>query len=128
VDGKSPYGFGSYIYVRGADDMPNNSLYRYGSSLKPPALTPVAASGGKISGAHHAQYGTVITLESSAPETPMIQTRSRCWTKKSGLSFATQSGRTRFCRKRQFTLRFRSPCRIQSFGMNAKRLGESGEG
>ena len=74
VDQKSPYGFGAYVYVRGADDMPNNSLYRYGASLKPPALTPIAASGGKIIGAHHAPYGTVITLESSAPETPLIQT------------------------------------------------------
>ena len=74
VDEKSPYGFGAYIYVRGADDMPNNSLYRYGASLKPPALSPVAASGGKIANAHHAPYGTVITLEASAPETPMIQT------------------------------------------------------
>ena len=74
VDQKSPYGFATYVYVRGADDMPNNSLYRYGASLKPPALTPIGASGGKITGAHHAPYGTVITLESSAPETPLIQT------------------------------------------------------
>ena len=73
VDEKSPYGFGAYVYVRGADDMPNNSLYRYGASLKPPALTQVAASGGRISSAHHAPYGTVIVLETSAPETPMIQ-------------------------------------------------------
>jgi len=74
VDEKSPYGFGAYLYVRGADDMPNNSLYRYGASLKPPALMAVAASGGKISGTHHAPYGTVITLESSAPETPLVRT------------------------------------------------------
>jgi hypothetical protein len=74
VDEKSPYGFGAYLYVRGADDMPNNSLYRYGASLKPPTLTPIAASGGKLSGAHHAPYGTVIVLETSAPETPLIQT------------------------------------------------------
>ncbi len=74
VDEKSPYGFGAYVYVRGADDMPNNSLYRYGASLKPPALTPIAASGGKLSGAHHAPYGTVIVLETSAPETPLVQT------------------------------------------------------
>jgi alpha-mannosidase len=74
VDEKSPFGFGAYVYVRGADDMPNNSLYRYGAALKPPTLTPIAASGGKISGTHHAPYGIVITLESSAPETPMIQT------------------------------------------------------
>jgi len=74
VDEKSPYGFGAYLYVRGADDMPNNSLYRYGASLKPPALTPIAASGGKLSSSRHAPYGTVINLEASAPETPLIQT------------------------------------------------------
>ena len=74
VDEKSPYGFGAYVYVQGADDMPNNSLYRYGASLKPPALMPIGASGGKIISAHHAPYGTVITLKSSAPETPLIQT------------------------------------------------------
>src|SRR5258708_33316214 len=54
--------------------MPNNSLYRYGAALKPPVLTPIAASGGKLSGVHHAPYGTVIVLETSAPETPLIQT------------------------------------------------------
>jgi alpha-mannosidase len=74
VDEKSPYGFGAYVYVRGADDMPNNSLYRYGASLKPPALTPVAANGGKVASCHRAPYGTVITLETSAPEKPLIQT------------------------------------------------------
>jgi hypothetical protein len=42
--------------------------------LKPPILTPIGASGGKIVGAHHTLYGTVIALESSAPETPTIQT------------------------------------------------------
>lgn len=74
VDEKSRYGFGAYVYVRGADNMPNNSLYRYGASLKPPALTPITASGGKISSAHHIPYGTVITVETSAPETPLIET------------------------------------------------------
>src|SRR5258708_13145906 len=62
VEEKSPYGFGAYVYVRGADDMPNNSLYRYGASLKPPVLTPIAASGGEISGGHPAPDGTVIVF------------------------------------------------------------------
>jgi hypothetical protein len=74
VDAKSPYGFGAYIYVRGADDMPNNSLYRYGTALKPPMLTPIAASGGRLVSSRHAPYGTVIMLESVAPETPQIRT------------------------------------------------------
>ena len=74
VDAKSPYGFGAYIYVRGADDMPNNSLYRYGTALKPPMLTPVAAGSGRLVSSHHAPYGTVVLLESVAPETPQIRT------------------------------------------------------
>jgi len=74
VDKQSPYEFGAYVYVRGADDMPNNSLYRFGAALKPPALTPVSASNGKIIATHHASYGTVIELQSSAPETPLIKT------------------------------------------------------
>jgi hypothetical protein len=74
VDKQSAYGFGAYVYVRGADDMPKNSLYRYGAALKPPVLKPLAASGGRLVSFHHAAYGTVITLESSAPETPLIQT------------------------------------------------------
>ncbi len=74
VNERSPYRFGAYIYVKGADDMPNNSLYRFGAALKPPALFPVAASAGRLVSYHHAPYGTVIVLESSAPNTPLIRT------------------------------------------------------
>src|SRR5581483_2506626 len=31
VDQRAPYKFGSYVYVTGGDDYPNNSLYRYGA-------------------------------------------------------------------------------------------------
>lgn len=75
VDTKSPYHFGAYIYVTGADDMPNNSLYRFGATLRPPSLTPNAADNGRLVSVQHAAYGTVITLESSAPRTPRIQTQ-----------------------------------------------------
>jgi alpha-mannosidase len=75
VDTKSPYRFGAYVYVTGADDMPNNSLYRFGAVLHPPSLTPTAASKCRIVSVQRAPYGTVITLESSAPHTPSIQTQ-----------------------------------------------------
>jgi hypothetical protein len=74
VDSHSPYRFGSYVYVTGADDMPNNSLYRFGSSLKPPQLNPVASSQGRIVGADETASGTKIVLESSAPHTPLVRT------------------------------------------------------
>jgi alpha-mannosidase len=74
VDAGSPYRFGAYLYVTGADDMPNNSLYRYGVSLKPPALLVTPAAQGKLVSSRHTPYGTTVTLESSAPHTPMVHT------------------------------------------------------
>ena len=73
VDAASPFRFGAYVYVNGGDDMPNNSLYRFGSSLKPPALTPAAASQGKLVEAEETPLGTKIVLESSAPHTPKVR-------------------------------------------------------
>jgi len=74
VDPRSPYRFGSYVYVTGADDMPNNSLYRFGSSLKPPRLTPTAAGNGRLVSAEQLPYGIKIALESSATNTPSVET------------------------------------------------------
>ncbi len=74
VDQKSPYKFGSYLYVTGGDDYPNNSLYRFGAGLKPPELTVHAAQSGQIVTATKTSIGTVVHLTSSAPNTPSIQT------------------------------------------------------
>jgi hypothetical protein len=75
VDTKSPYRFGAYVYVTGADDMPNNSLYRFGAALHSPLLIPTAASNGRIVSVQRVPYGTAIVLESSAPHTPDIKTQ-----------------------------------------------------
>ncbi|MGE5114832.1 MAG: polysaccharide lyase family protein [Acidobacteriaceae bacterium] len=75
VDEKSPYRFGSYLYVTGGDDIPNNSLYRYGAGLNPPKLTVHAAENGKLVSIEKAPFGTVATLESSAVNTPTIRTQ-----------------------------------------------------
>jgi alpha-mannosidase len=74
VDTNSPYKFGSYLYVTGGDEYPNNSLYRYGVALKPPALTIHPASSGKIVSARSTPIGTVFTLSSTATNTPTITT------------------------------------------------------
>ena len=74
VDQKSPYKFGSYLYVTGGDDYPNNSLYRFGAGLKPPELTVHAAQSGQIVTATKTSIGTVVHLTSSAPNTPSIET------------------------------------------------------
>jgi hypothetical protein len=78
VDRQSPYKFGSYLYVTGGDDYPDdypkNSLYRYGAGLKPPILTIHPAHAGSIVTARKTPIGTLVRLVSTAPNTPTIQT------------------------------------------------------
>jgi hypothetical protein len=74
VDASSPYKFGQYLYVTGGDSYPENSLYRFGAGLKPPALTVHGASSGTLLSAKNTPIGIVATLGSSAPNSPAIQT------------------------------------------------------
>lgn len=74
VDTGGPFRFASYVYVTGADDMPNNSLYRYGATLPQPVLTPHEATGGRLVGVTHSAAGESATMESRAPNTPHIET------------------------------------------------------
>ena len=74
VDRSSPYKFGQYLYVTGGDSYPNNSLYRFGAGLKPPSLTVHPAQSGMLLSAKKTSIGIVATMNSSAPNTPSIQT------------------------------------------------------
>jgi alpha-mannosidase len=73
VDKTNEHRFGAYVYVTGADDMPNNSLYRYGVSLKPPTLVPTPAGNGKLISSRRTAYGAEIILESSGINTPKVR-------------------------------------------------------
>ncbi len=75
VDESGPYPFASYLYVTGADDMPNNSLYRYGATLPQPQIQVHAAAAGHIVNVRHGVDGESATLVSSAPNTPSIRTQ-----------------------------------------------------
>src|SRR4029077_7828613 len=59
LDTKSPYKFGSYLYVSGGDEYPNNSLYRFGAGLNPPNLTVHPAETGRLVSAKQTALGTV---------------------------------------------------------------------
>lgn len=74
IDTASPYKFGQYLYVTGGDSYLENSLYRFGSGLKPPALTVHAANSGKLISATKTPVGISAVLNSSAPNTPLIRT------------------------------------------------------
>ena len=74
VDTRETYRFAQYVYVSDADDMPNNSLYRYGAGLQKPDLTPHPAGGGRIVKISRGAIGECATLESSALNTARIRT------------------------------------------------------
>jgi hypothetical protein len=74
VDPSSPYKFGQYLYVTGGDSYPENSLYRFGTGLKPPELTVHGATSGTLISVTKSPIGTVAILSSSAPNTQSIQT------------------------------------------------------
>jgi alpha-mannosidase len=74
ADPSSPYKFGQYLYVTGGDSYPENSLYRFGAGLKPPSLTVHPAQSGSLVDARKTPIGMVAILNSSAPNTPSIQT------------------------------------------------------
>lgn len=73
VDESSPFRFGQYLYVTGADTMPNR-LVAYRTSSPFPPLTPHGAANGKIVSITHEAFGTVAKLESSTIHTPRITT------------------------------------------------------
>jgi hypothetical protein len=74
VDQGSPYPFASYVYVTGADDMPHNSLYRYGTALPAPELEPHVAAQGRIVRTERSAGMQVATLASTDAMTPVITT------------------------------------------------------
>jgi alpha-mannosidase len=88
VDAASAFRFGAYLYVTGADDMPNNSLYRYGATLKPPALSIAIAGHGRLLGTQQVPFGTIITLEASAPNTPTMRLEIILYNARKQIDFA----------------------------------------
>jgi alpha-mannosidase len=88
VDAASAFRFGAYLYVSGGDDMPNNSLYRYGATLKPPALSIATASHGRLLGAKQVPFGTIVAMEASAPNTPTIRLEITLYDAKKQIDFA----------------------------------------
>jgi len=74
VDAHSPYRFGAYVYTTGADDMPYNSLYRYGIAQHQPDLVAHAAGGGHVLSLVTSPSSTTIVMESSALHTPSVRT------------------------------------------------------
>lgn len=74
VNTSSAYRFDQYLYVTGADKLPNRIIqYRLDSAL--PVLHIHAAGNGKLTSIVRTPFGTVARLESSCLNTPRIETQ-----------------------------------------------------
>lgn len=73
VDTASPYRFGQYVYVTGADKKPNR-LVQYRTQSPLAELETHGASEGKLISISTVPFGTIARLESRAVNTPKIAT------------------------------------------------------
>ncbi len=73
VDASSPYRFNQYVYVTGAD-KPRNTALEYKPTLPKPELEPHGAGGGRLVSVIKTAFGTVAKMESSAVNTPRVET------------------------------------------------------
>lgn len=120
VDAASAYRFGSYLYVTGADDMPNNSLYRYGATLKPPVLSIAGAAHGRLLGAKQVPFGTIITTEASAPNTSTIRLQITLYNTKKQIDFAYRISKETTTKKESVYVAFPFATNYPEFGYDTQ--------
>jgi alpha-mannosidase len=120
VDDASAFRFGAYLYVTGADDMPNNSLYRYGATLKPPALSIAAASHGRMLGAKLLPFGTIITMETFAPNSPTIQLEITLYNTRKQIDFVYRISKQATIKKESVYIAFPFAANNPEFGYDTQ--------
>jgi alpha-mannosidase len=73
VNTASPYRFDQYLYVTGADKLPNRAV-QYSSASPIPEFTIHEAASGRLVSVTHQPFGVVARLESQGVNTPKIET------------------------------------------------------
>jgi hypothetical protein len=73
VDSSSPYRFGQYVYVTGADKLPNR-LVRFPNNAALPQLETHGSGSGRVVSVVRTPFGMVAHLTSSSVNTPRIET------------------------------------------------------
>lgn len=120
VNAGRAFHFGAFLYVTGADDMPNNSLYRYGATLKPPALSIAAANNGRVLGEKAIPFGTIITMEASAPNTPSIRLEITLYDSKKQIDFAYRITKETTLKKEAVYIAFPFAAKNPEFGYDTQ--------
>src|SRR5258708_6389388 len=100
--------------------MPNNSLYRYGATLKPPALSTAIAGHGRLLGAKQVPFGTIITMEASAPNALMIRLDITLYNAKKQIDFTYHLSKETTIKKEAVYIAFPFAANQPEFGYDTQ--------
>ena len=93
VNQQSPYRFGQYLYVSGADKSPN-SILQYSRVYPRPDLAIHPAEGGSLISVERTPDGMVARIQSHAEKTPMIATEIRLFDKEKKIELVEDMEKT----------------------------------
>lgn len=94
VDPHSAFHFDQYVYVTGADVLPNR-LVQYSTISPLPDLRPHPSVNGRVVSISTTPYGQVALLEASAPNTPRISTEIRVFNSEKKIEFINRIEKTK---------------------------------
>ena len=94
VDSTSAYRFNQYVYVTGAD-KPRNLALEYKPVLPKPELEPHGASGGRLISVTKTAFGTVARMQSSAPNTPRVESEIILFDGEKKIEFVNRVNKTK---------------------------------
>jgi alpha-mannosidase len=93
VDTHHTFRFNQFLYVSGADQLPNR-LVQYGTASPVPELTPHPSTNGRVVSISKTSFGAVAILESSALNAPKIQSEVRVFDKQKKIEFIDRIEKT----------------------------------
>jgi alpha-mannosidase len=93
VDARNPFRFDQYLYVTGADQLPNR-LVQYSTVSPVPELISHPSGNGRVISVSKTPFGEAALLESSAPNTPHIETEVRVFDRQKKIEFINHIDKT----------------------------------
>ena len=93
VNTSSPYRFDQYLYVTGADQLPNRAV-QYSTAVPVPEFTIHGAGSGRLVSVTQQPFGTVARLESQAVNTPKVATEIILFNDQKKIEFVNRLNKT----------------------------------
>ena len=100
VNTSSPYRFNQYLYVTGADQLPNRAM-EYSPAVPVPELSIHGANSGRLVSVTRQPFGTVARMESQGVNTPKIETEVILFNGQKKIEFINRVHKNERCTRRK---------------------------